>query len=575
MKFICFIIILVALYYGYKYMERKHIHVLVFLKIYFYLIASFVIAGYFVISILFPSNPPVMKPVCKNKIVERVDVDGYIPPINTEVDVLCKKDYIILVRDPKGNQFIVPSGVLETYVKGLDEFNEKFTYNISKRKLDACLGMKLDSLLLVAGDYVTAIGNIYEYPHLIAIEDGYRTHGVKVVTNELGIVKEICYDDDGRSGNLFGYLPFYDDIACMNLYASIGMTGSNSLFERFFMLLVNFFILWLIIFIFSRTVGIMTSGNDLDEFNKWTVKIIAIIVAIPTVYCYMLAVLDFYHDIWLLVIIFMVSTIIYAYNFGFEKSGNSIYMCPKCKVSGVYNPKESIIKQEIVGKVHCKRPENPEWINGIWIPEKEYVKKITYYLTGKCTECGYYDTNKYSRKKVVTTTTLCPICGKKMIFSEEDEMFHEYCPSCKWELYVDKKKEHRPAVRFNRVVSSSVNKYLDNSDDYYEKKMKDERKNMKNHFRREMEDYNDKAKYYYDKYEEAVKNCNEEKLNANWYKEHACYSVDEESYYKYAKECLERADCFKSEAEKFYKEYEWNKNQAEQAYQSSLSYEEW
>lgn len=88
--------------------------------------------------------------------------------------------YDFLVRDVNGLQFVVPLGGLEAKIEGLDDFNEEFTYNVSKKKLDSYMGKEIWQFVDEVGDYVTGFGLVYDFPYLIAIENEERIRGLKM-----------------------------------------------------------------------------------------------------------------------------------------------------------------------------------------------------------------------------------------------------------------------------------------------------------------------------------------------------------------------------------------------------------
>lgn len=265
------------------------------------LLLSLAIVGHVVYALLSESEPPRLVSQGKSYTVKELNNEGYNPPLKTEVEVLCKVDHSTLVRGPKGYQFLVPEGGLEPVVKDLDELNGHYTYNVSKEKLEACMDKELDALLAVAGDYVTGmsqwvtpegfggVAHVYEFPHLIAVGNGERFHGARVVTNDFRIVQDIQYYEGGHSENLFGKLPWYEKIACRNLCLSTGMTGADSIWERLLMVLANVFLMGAVVAVLQSIKGPLV---------RW-------LVGLPVMYVYGLALMDFYHGMWILVALFL------------------------------------------------------------------------------------------------------------------------------------------------------------------------------------------------------------------------------------------------------------------------------
>lgn len=553
--FFYFILLLVCLYYGYKYLSKNHVGVLARIKTGVYILLSAAIVVNMVYVMQHSSKPPRLTPEGKSRIVKELNFKGYNPPLDTEVEVLCKVNHSTLVRDSKGYQFMVPAGGLSTRIKNLSELNEHFTYNVNKERLEACMDQNLDSLLVVAGDYVTGMAepvssdgiggmaHIYEFPHLVAVGNGERFQGVRVVTNDFCIVQDIQYYEGGHSENVFGRLPFYEEIACRNLCFSTGMTGDNNIWERLFNVVGNFFFLGLVVFILARTVGVITlwfgKGNvvvgRITKFVLW-------IVLLPVVYVYTMALMDFYHGMWIVVAVYALTMIGGLFQLGMENSGKSIYMCPKCGKKGVYNPKEVEQSRRTVGTIHYRWMKNPVWADGVEIPEKTYTREITYTLDGSCKSCGFEDRRLYTREMQVTTTTDCPLCGHRMKFSIIDGMYEESCPRCGHNLVdalVKKARLDRSEMDTDSLPDEKSN------DGWDQKKRKEEESKWWN---QEMNDYEDKARNYYNKYKEAVERARE------------LENTDNDEGRKYALE----------KAQSYWEQYEYYKSEAERARSNML-----
>lgn len=427
-------------------MNHKHLTFRVQLKTLLYLLLSIFIIAHLLYQLQNPSEPPRLPSEGKSRISKELNIEGYTPPIGTEVEVLCHIDYNTLVRNLQGSQFVTPPGSLDPRLDALEDLNESYTYNISKEKLERYFDCELDSLLPFTGDYVTGIANIYEFPHLVAVGDGERYHGVRIVTNEFRYIQDIQYYEEGHSRNLFGKLPFYEEIACKNLCASVGITGSNSLWDRALMVAVNFLFLALIVFLFTRTarIIILRWGNRY-ALVKWITRILLWVLLLPVLYIYMMAILDFYHGMWVLVFLYLLSLIIGFYQISSENSAKSIYMCPSCKKYGVYHPQKVVISRKVIGKVPYSWPDCPLWVEGVEIPDKTYYRQTTYIMKGACTACHYEDQTHYTENDQYPSRTDCPLCGSKMHFSEEDGIYLEWCPSCRHTLKINRNKEKLPA----------------------------------------------------------------------------------------------------------------------------------
>ncbi len=333
-----------------------------------------------------------------------------LPKWISKVDVLCGYNkYDFLVRDVNGLQFVVPLGGLEAKIERLDDFNEEFTYNVSKKKLDSYMGKEIWQFVDEVGDYVTGFGLVYDFPYLIAIENGERIRGLKIVTNVMGVIQDIQYNDKEKSSNIFSKLPFYETIACKNMYVSISITGDNNFWERLFAVGVNFFLLGFVVMMIARTASVISHWMGERNFGvKTSVKVLIWVVCAPFVYIYSIALLDFYHSWWIIVLVYIFSVITMTFEIGTENAAKSIYKCPSCGNNGVYAPQERVIRRTHTKTVY-------DWVGGrtergIKVPKKICTLDVDYVMEGRCRGCGFVDNKVYTRQETVTGVTECPLC---------------------------------------------------------------------------------------------------------------------------------------------------------------------
>lgn len=99
--------------------------------------------------------------------------------------------------------------------------------------------------------------------------------GVKVVTNQMGVIQDIQYNEKERSSNIFSKLPFYETIACKNMYVSISITGDNSIWERLTVVGINFFLLGFVILMIARTASVISHWMGEKSFSvRTSVKVL-------------------------------------------------------------------------------------------------------------------------------------------------------------------------------------------------------------------------------------------------------------------------------------------------------------
>lgn len=434
--FVYFIILCIALNIGYKYLKKHNVRLLSQLKTALYIIVTVAIFGWMIFLLNNPSSPPSLYSRAKNMIDIQMDINGFKPSTEREVDVLCYyNDYNYLVRDDCTNQFVVPAGGLKNKVESLSDLNEKFTYNVSEERLESYMGKEIWQFAREVGDYVTGLGMVYEFPYLVAIGDGERVQGVTVVTNGMGIIQDIQYNEKKKSSNIFNKLPFYETIACKNLYMSIGITGDNSFWERLLAVVVNFFFMGFVILMVARTASVISYWAGEKNFNvRKSVKIIIWVICAPFIYIYTLALMDFYHSWWILVLLYILSIIIETFRIGTDDAAKSIYKCPSCLKNGAYAPTEKVISRTIVKTNYSWNRGKTEY--NIRIPEKTYTMDVEYIMVGACKECGYEDKNTYVRQERYTEVTNCPMCGSKLKVSAENYVYHEKCPNCDYSLTI-------------------------------------------------------------------------------------------------------------------------------------------
>lgn len=535
------ILIIIGIREGYGYLKEKQMKLLVLLKALGYVILSAAIAGLLIYNMKRPYVAETLHSRGTSKISKQYTIDECIIPANTQVDVLCYVKHRYLVRDMEGHQFEIPVNGLQAQIKYLKELNESFTHNVSKKLTDSYIGQSIRAFEKGIGSYIKGINNAYEYPYLIAIENGERIKGLKVVTDNDGIIKEIVYSKK-KSENIFCKLPFYETIACKNLYVSASMTGDNNLWDKLLTLVGNIAMLGFVIFIFARTASIayLWSDRNSTSVGKWGNICIWIILS-PILYILVLAVLDYYHSTWVLIAGYLISLGIMIYNNAIHKAAKSIYKCPACKMNGVYNPQEVILHQAIVGTIHYNW-NYAQSKNGIKIPQKNCTKEISYKMVGKCEHCGYNDNRIYSREVQISATTNCPNCESKLKIFVEDDMYHEECPKCDYSLVVKRFQGNSSASNNNRVRKERPNNARDKADDT------NGNAENREYWLREAKEYRKKANEYYDKYIEAVKNFNEQKQAGN--------------------DSL--AEFYMEQAQKYYDEYEYNKSEADLSSRNAL-----
>lgn len=434
--FVYFIILCIALNMGYKYMRKHHVRLLSQLKTALYIIITTAIFGWVIFLLNSPASPPTLKSKAKNMIAIQMDINGFKPSTEREVDVLCRyDDYKYLVRDDCTNQFVVPSGGLKNKVEHLSNLNKKFTYNVSKERLESYMGKEIWQFEREVGSYITGLGMVYEFPYIIAIGNGERVHGVTVVTNSMGVIQDIQYNEKEKSSNIFNKLPFYETIACKNFYVTIGITGDDSFWERLLAVGVNFFLMGFVILMVARTASVISHWAGEKSFNvRKSVKIIIWVVCAPFIYIYTLALLDFYHSWWILVLLYIFSFIVEIFSIGTENAAKSIYKCPSCQKNGAYAPTEKVISRTITKTDYSWNRGKTEY--DIIIPEKTYTMDIEYIMVGVCKECGYEDKNTHVRQERHTEVTNCPMCGSKLKVSAENNVYHEKCPNCDYLLII-------------------------------------------------------------------------------------------------------------------------------------------
>ena len=125
--------------------------------------------------------------------------------------------------------------------------------------------------------------------------------GVKVVANQMGVIQDIQYNEKERSSNIFSKLPFYETIACKNMYVSISITGDNSIWERLTVVGINFFLLGFVILMIARTASVISHWMGEKSFSvRTSVKVLIWVVCAPFIYIYSVALLDFYHSWWII-----------------------------------------------------------------------------------------------------------------------------------------------------------------------------------------------------------------------------------------------------------------------------------
>ena len=129
------------------------------------------------------------------------------------------------------------------------------------------------------------------------------------------------------------------------------------------------------------------------------------------------------HSIWLIslpvYVIFGLSAILAGWN-GVK---SLLDQCPECRKINCYNPKKVIFKEERLPGCHVRLSTN--WIRSesaarSFIADKTVTDKTWHRMEGKCSNCGYEDTNEYWETKPRTYTAKCPYCESYLTIERTD-----------------------------------------------------------------------------------------------------------------------------------------------------------
>lgn len=338
----------------------------------------------------------------------------------TEIKFL-RGDYNMLVQTDDGSRIIAFSEDMDRPMVSQAEkvINIEFR-NYDKLAATELVGKRVNAATDRWGDYM--YNYVYEgmhkyaFPQIMLVNDGRYLNGVELIVNPEGVIEKV-QSIKGEQRNLFGSLPFYDNILSMNVMQWL-MPGQwieldDSLPSRGIMPSVGYSLL--IYFIVSVILALICAAIYALVYRVFQnirgyIFALLLVAAFVVQYVLLISLLDYYSAGWWLSIIPLIGFTALPF---YALAGMDSETCPKCHghswdrdthITGVSLPK---MKFKVVW--HGSTPKI--------VPEHECLIKIEETTDKTCKKCGYKDSIT-TKKEELRRRTLCPHCFQETLVGD-------------------------------------------------------------------------------------------------------------------------------------------------------------
>lgn len=210
----------------------------------------------------------------------------------------------------------------------LPDYNINFSHYVKKRREGGTfVGMHIDEIINEYGDYFLCDKKrgVYEFNHIVAVDDEDKYIGLVVTTDKQGIVSKEEFKD--KSWNLYGLLPFYEDIITLNILnvRAFGLNYSDTNF------LLSLFIV--LLFFAIPATAYIPYKEELGDTRDLPTILVLILSTYTFIVEYIITVsfIELTHSWWLITLPF---AILLSFFFWGVQIGNFIdkvsYYCEKC-----------------------------------------------------------------------------------------------------------------------------------------------------------------------------------------------------------------------------------------------------
>lgn len=328
----------------------------------------------------------------------------------------------VIVRTPDLQMAIASYALSPSYsTEDVKAYNYLFRHytDIPENQI---VGSNIESMTERWGDYIfaqpddresDAKGRVYTFTYIMLLQNDSYLKGVKLYTDSNGVIIDVM-PHQGTQHNLFGYLPFYDDILSLNLMQWLMPgpwldAGREVPSRGIFVSLLNTLFIFGVCLLIVSIVGILVYipfdrllPKDRTELRF--IPMIAIIAAESIVYyIIVITLIDYYSAAWWITLPLMFGWACYV-PFSSLMLFTRDY-CPKCQ--GHKWTFSSRIKEVILPQIVF----NIEW-QGTYpkaVPPEESEIMIRSKEKKTCKSCGYNEESEHS-SKVRRKRNLCPKC---------------------------------------------------------------------------------------------------------------------------------------------------------------------
>ena len=324
-------------------------------------------------------------------------------------------DAYILCEDLAGNRFAVHQSHVSPDVSALKlkALNPDYHHYVMDDEIKDFIGKHISEVVKEWGDYTYSLKKTnntkyYIFNHITLAGTIDREESPQLITDMTGVVIDKAVGNVSK--NLFGILPFYDNILTINLLKGKMFFDDLDMFDNhkkdgFFIMLLIYFIYALV---YSLIAGIICFG--LMHIKKIPNKILEALLVLMCVVCgYILtvSVMEHFHEIWILVF-FSMGICVVCYYFSHRLIGLK-KRCPKCNAINSVKT-EKIVMDSDPYNIHCTF-KFPSYSEGDPEYDISITQKRNLSFRKECKKCRHL---WWEEGTETLNITHCPDCGKSL-----------------------------------------------------------------------------------------------------------------------------------------------------------------
>ena len=324
-------------------------------------------------------------------------------------------DAYVLCEDLAGNRFAVDQSKVSPDVSALQlkALNPDYHHYVMDDEAKDFIGMHISEVVKEWGDYTYSLKKTnntkyYIFNHITLAGTIDREESPQLITDMTGVVIDKAVGNVSK--NLFGILPFYDNILTINLLKGKMFFDDLDKFynhgkESFLIMLLIYFVY---ASIYSLIAGIICFGlMHIKKIPNSAIKVLFVSMCVICGYILTISLMEHFHEIWILVF-FSMGICLVCYYFSHRLIGLE-KRCPKCNAINSVKT-EKIVMDSDPYNIYCTF-KFPSYSGGdpgydLSITQKRYLS-----FRKECKKCKHL---WWEEGTETLNITHCPDCGKSI-----------------------------------------------------------------------------------------------------------------------------------------------------------------